>query len=230
MMVGHLWIPDLAGTGPSSEGFQCSTTVRITESRVDPYFECLGDPNNGVGEHIFNSWLPGCGAFRNIGIYGGAINSTLDYIITLHGTLIAADTILHGEVFVGTGGNGSPDGGAAFGSVCLTGTLYVLGPASSGSGNYPGNTFYGTYTVNVGATYQPGQLYLNGPAVSTFLGTPTLLMNGHATAQGLNRSTGAFFFDVALTPANLDAATPAGFGGIAYSNDLVSVYARKDAL
>ena len=233
LMMGRIWVPDLAGTGPSSEGFQCSSTVRVTESRVDPYFQSLGDPNNGVAEQIFNSWLPGCGAFRFTGIYGGAINSNLNYIVTLHGAGVFADAILHGNVFAGTGGEGSAVGGTTFGTVCLTGTLFVEGgPVSVQVGNYPsdGASFYGTYVINVSNAFAPGSLYYVNTAVATFLGTPTLLMNGHTTAQGINRATGQFFFGVTLSPANLDAATPTGFGGIALSNDSLSAYSRKAAL
>jgi hypothetical protein len=230
MMVGNIWIPDLSTDSPAAQGFQCSTTVRLTQCRVDSFYEGLGDPNNGVFEQIFNCWMPGCGVFRNIGIIGGAINSKNAYLTMLHGCNVYGDIILHGNTFVGTGGNGVASGGNGFGVVCLAGTLNILGPAISSQVNYTGNNFYGTYTINVGELSQPGQLYFNGTAVSVFQGTPTLQMNGHTSAQGLNRSTGQFFFGISLTPTLLDTATPTGFGGIAFSNDLVSVYSKVQAL
>jgi hypothetical protein len=234
-MVGHVWIPDLTVFGGNVQGCQISTSVRLTECRVDAIYEGLGDTNNGVGEQVFNCWMPGGGYFRSCGVYGGALNAAADnpdgaFFSASHGSLFSADMIIHRSLFFGTGGNGAASGSSSVGGVCMTGTLFVLGPGSIEEFNYPNNTIYGTYTVNVANSMQPGQLYYANTAAQTFLGSPTLLMNGHGTAQGLNRSTGAFFFGVALTPASLDAATPGGFGGIAYSNDLVSVYARMAAL
>jgi hypothetical protein len=235
MMVGHIWVPDLTSFGEGEQGFQVSTQVRLTECRVDALFEGLGDPNNGVDEQIFNCWMPGGGYFRQISAYGGALNGAADnpdgaFFSACHGSSFTGDIIVHNLLVCGTGGDGGQSGSSSLGGTCLTGTLDVLGPLVIEDFNYPNNTLYGTYTVNVSADTQPGQLYYINTATLTFLGTPTLQMNGHTTAQGLNRSTGTFFFGISLTPALLDTATPSGFGGIAFSNDLVSVYARTAAL
>jgi hypothetical protein len=236
MMVGHIWIPDLTGNGENLQGFQVSTQVRLTECRVDALFDGLGDPNNGVGEQIFNCFMPGGGFFRWITAYGGSLNGAADnpdgaFFSACHGASFTGDIIVHNTLICGTGGEGGQSGSSGLGGTCFTGgTIYIVGPTEIEEFNYPNNTIYGTYTVNIGGGFQPGQLYYVNTAVGTFLGSPTLLMNGHATAQGLNRSTGTFFFGISLTPTLLDTATPTGFGGIAYSNDLVSVYARTAAL
>ncbi|HVM67091.1 MAG TPA: hypothetical protein VMU14_19640, partial [Acidimicrobiales bacterium] len=234
-MVGHVWIPDLTGFTENLQSCQISTTVRLTECRVDALFDGLGDPNNGVAEQVFNCWIPGGGYFRNCGCYGGALNGAADnpdgaFFSQSHGSSFAADMIVHHSLIFGTGGDGGNSGNSSVGGVCMTGTLYALGPVIIEEFNYPNNTIYGTYTVNVGNATQPGQLYYANTAELTFLGTPTLLMNSLSTAQGINRGTGQFYFGVPLTPASLDAAPPSGFGGIALSNDVASVYAQLSAL
>jgi hypothetical protein len=217
-MLGQIWVPDPTN---GAQSFLTNPTTRITECRIDSFFQAETTGSNVVAEQLFNSWLPNGGSFGLTSIYGGAINTISAGTAYLHGTVVGADALLHGTVLTEPA-DGTSQVVSLLDSVFLDGTLDVSSNVKLGNApNYgAGGVLYGTYTVDA---HLASFVFYDGTATGVFLGTPTLQINGIAKASAYDRSIdpGALHSGRTLSVAQLDATIASGgFGGVALGNGL----------
>lgn len=224
-MMGNLWVPDL--TGGFSESFLKNPTLRMTECRCDALVETQSPASNGVGEQIFNCWLPAGGLFAQEGIYAGAVGTNDSFIVQVSGGTLDANLIIHAtNGFVISHASGGVNALQTIGGVFLFGNMRPSGNVwiTANGAQYGLAHISGIYTIG-DTSPTTGTVYHNGQAADVFQGSSTLKANGLTTALAVDSSSGAFHPGRALNPGQLDTAIAGGgFGGNAYAPNLNLLY------
>lgn len=215
--LSGVWVVDPSGVGTSQ--FVTNTSLFISEARSDAFVIYSGSsiqPGSFLGTTA-NSWFAGTGAFNGAWMSGGAIATVAaprTYPVTfLASNGLDGDLILHGQTAVQT--NASQNNAESLLSlVYLDNEVDVYTQLNVSQNEYGATATYGAYTLNV---KRGGVLTYVAPALSTFLGTPTLKFTTNTTGCSVtNASPAVWNCGISLTPANLDAAAGAsGFGGSA---------------
>jgi hypothetical protein len=200
----HLWLFN-AGGAFDSEG-----NTLLTECRAQPFYTAA----NGV--NLANSYLFGLNTPTGY-IAGGVITNILTMPAGGGELVIDGDCLVNAPAL---GALGTIVVGAARFEAALdvpelnnagagVAALYVSSGALYGTA-----AFWGPSAIDCHVGGDVG--WVGGTATVTFLNLGGLTLDGAGVASSYNLATGLWAPGIALTPANLDAATPGGFGGVAY--------------
>lgn len=204
-VVEHVW-----ATGPSF-GILNAGFSFFSECRVDTLLSPASSESflNAANSYLFGVESDGCT------VVGGAIVSELSVIWGAESVIdgdcvvLAPALAVEGTLVVGAGYFANalsvPNLGSLGGA---DGTLIVSGGAIYGTAAFWGPAALGAH---VG-----GDVQYTGSAAAAFLNTGGMTLDGQTTAFSVDLTSGAWTPGVNVTPANLDTAAPAGFGGIAY--------------
>lgn len=202
--MGNVWVIDQS-YGPAADPFYVNDAVLISQSRIDPYVEQTQAFSTDAIGTFTNCWCNGAGTFQNGEIWAGACDTEAAFQANLVGCRVDGDCLMHGTVQVLQAGSTTIN---AFGFCFLDGTVSLFNGANVQGYLGTNRGVYGTYTINVQYGCQWG--YATN-ASGSFLGTPTLQINGQNTGASAYDATN-FLWDGArtVTVAHLDAAIAGG--------------------
>ena len=210
--ITHLWLAGPGGIGADQIFFD--SYIFMLECRCDNFMN--QEIVNGVP--FTNNWLGGGGTIFSGTIVGGSIG------FVFANSSVSAQTILDGDVYINSFAK-AISGDVIFGAAYWSGDIDIPNVFSYGAGK-------GTVAISNGALYGiaalwgpgntivhvGGEMEYTGSAAACMLKIGTLSLDGVATASNYDPTTGVWVGGVALSPAQLDAALPGGFAGIAYGN------------
>lgn len=194
----------------NAEMFCGNGNTYIYESRVDDFMLLP------YGGNITNCYLFGLQFGGEAYLLGGLVTFLLVMAVGGGQGTIDGDTYVNAPAM-------ALDGTVIIGAAYFANNLEVpninsLGAATaalfvSNGAIYGIAAVWGPGAINV---HVGGDLGYDAPAVGAFLNAGGLSLDGAGVASSYNAGTGLWAGGIALTPTNLDAPVPGGFGGVAY--------------
>jgi hypothetical protein len=215
-------IAQIGADGATNDGYEVGGNTIFIECSADAELEMqpsaaatvMGCINAFVTSGVFG--LPNA---TNTVFLGGALISPFGSICSI--STFDFDVIIDGSCCVVP--SGSAEFFTVFGQVFLQAGGSIIIDRSTGS--FPNTAFatpsgmsvlWGSGFLDVAGSARVVYNSGAGQASAIFTnGPPALFINGQTSASSYDAATHTWAGPIALTPANLDAAFPAGFGGLA---------------
>ena len=206
-----------SGNAPIARYLWCFGSGTVTaiassffqECRIDPFF--YSELSIPILVNCYMFGIQSSSAF----IVGGVLTFLLS---VLEGAYVNID----GDALIDAPAIGI-NGGLIVCAARFQNTLSVPNLSSNGGGRgslavttggfYGFSGLWGTAGVD---THVGGDLNYTAPAVNAFLNSGALTLDGAGVASNYTAGTGLWIGGVAISPAQLDAALPGGFAGVAY--------------